>query len=150
MNIKFAYVKDPENTNRVVTIGYLIKGDVVVFNAVVNKVVDPNSLKLDQRLIQVVGRKEFSSIQKRFFKKFKGDTHSKTKARTILTGKISSKHSDNYVLQLNGSKPYKREYILAQIVEFFNYSSLINRRLNVAVDVLERFLEEKLKFPTAS
>lgn len=87
--IRFAYIKDPENTNRVVTIGYYLLGDMIYFDTAVNKVVDSKSITLDQRLRQVVGNIEYQELQKRFRKKFGGDNHCKKKARSILIGRLA-------------------------------------------------------------
>lgn len=137
MDIRFAYIKDPENQKRVVTIGYAIEGNRIIFDTTVNKVVEP--LLLDPRLREVIGNEAFRIIQERFKRKFRGDSHHKRIARAILTGRIGTL-SCLQIPYENNEWPPNRSAIVRKIIDFLAGGDTTINRINVVTDVLRRHL----------
>ena len=87
--MKIVYLKDQLPSTRVLTILYMIHEDTnsIYYNYTMNKVVDPDSIKLDDRLRSIIGNELFKELQKRFKKRFGGDQHNRKQARTVVLGK---------------------------------------------------------------
>lgn len=90
MKIKFMYLKDPTEPRRVVTLGWVIEDTVVRFAFAANKVVPAADRQLDPRVRMLMEPKAFSSLQKRFRRRFGGDTFCRKTARTIIVQRIAA------------------------------------------------------------
>jgi len=138
MDIRFAYIKDPENQKRVVTIGYAIDGNRIIFDVTVNKVVEP--LLLDPWLREVIGNEAFQDIQERCKRKFKGDPHRKRIARAILTGRVGTISCFQLPYE-HEERPPNRSAIVRKIIDFLAGGDTTINRISVVIDVLRRHLE---------
>lgn len=143
MNIKFAYIRDPENYSRVVTIGYYLTDNEVRFDAIVNKVVDAKSLRVDQRLREIVGNIEFLSIEKRLKKRFGGDNHCKRSARSILTGRLKSQACLCSYTYVEENPPSKKDTLKTILIFLANSNPDTIR--DVCIRYLAKDYEERTK-----
>ena len=105
--VKFRYLRDPHSIRRVITVGFLIKDDTVLFNAIVNKVVANFEVELDPRLQKLMGRQEHKDLRNALRKKYGGDQFCKKQGRSILKGRLRGKA---YAI------PYRKDRVLSDML----------------------------------
>lgn len=92
--MSFAYVRDPNNKDRVVTIGWNApdanEPDTICYSLTVNKVVSKAEYALDGRLATVMSPTEFKTLQKAMRVRYGGDNHCKAQARKKVAGMMRS------------------------------------------------------------
>jgi len=145
-DLKFVYLRDPEDFRRVLTIAWCYdeKTNFISYNYAINKIAEKSELRLDDRLRLFIGNPLFKELQKRFNKRFGGDQHSRKQARAVVTGKYRKCcyhvecHEGNKVFKivkdlhsrLNEGVSYKQYLIAKRIFEDLNDKQ--NNKVNKA------------------
>lgn len=102
----FAYIRDPKNENRVVTVGWKfveVGPSVVRYSLTVNKVVPPDSYAVDGRLAAFLPASDFKALKKAMRRRYGGDNHSRKIARKVVTGRVTSEAA--WLLEIDKDRP---------------------------------------------
>jgi hypothetical protein len=105
--LRFAYLRDPEEPQRVVTLGWVIKTiqdlehpeyeqQWIWYQYAINKIVPKEKTRLNERIRPFLGNELFKATQKRLLKRYGGDQHCKKRARAIVQGKFESGYSTKH------------------------------------------------------
>ena len=92
-DLKFAYIRDPHNKKRVVTIGWdfpdTANPSALCYSLAVNKVVNSEEFELDGRLSLLLPAVEFRALRKAMRKRFGSESHCRSTARNEIVKRIT-------------------------------------------------------------
>jgi hypothetical protein len=92
-DLKFAYIRDPYNKKRVITIGWdfpdTADPSTLCYSLAVNKVVNSEEFELDSRLSLLLPASEFRALRKAMRKRFGSESHCRSTARNEIVKRMT-------------------------------------------------------------